>query len=56
MTPGYPRRRCARSRRAASPRRAFFTVSALAGALGLSLDELVAAAAPVPEERNVQAV
>jgi transcriptional regulator with XRE-family HTH domain len=38
------------------PTPAFFTVSALAGALGLSLDGLVAATAPVPEERNVQAV
>jgi transcriptional regulator with XRE-family HTH domain len=38
------------------PTPAFFTVSALAGALRLSLDELVAATAPVPEERNAQAV
>jgi transcriptional regulator with XRE-family HTH domain len=39
------------------PTPAFFTVSALAGALDLSLDALVAAAAPpVEDERNVTAV
>jgi transcriptional regulator with XRE-family HTH domain len=38
------------------PTPAFFTVSALAGTLGLSLDELVAAAAPMSEEPDAQAV
>jgi transcriptional regulator with XRE-family HTH domain len=35
------------------PTPAFFTVSALAHALGLSLDELVAAAGPEPLDRAV---
>jgi transcriptional regulator with XRE-family HTH domain len=34
------------------PTPAFFTVSALAATLGLSLDELVAAAAPPADERR----
>jgi transcriptional regulator with XRE-family HTH domain len=39
------------------PTPAFFTVSALAGALDLSLDGLVAAAAPpAPQERRATAV
>ncbi|GAA1309103.1 helix-turn-helix domain-containing protein [Pseudonocardia xinjiangensis] len=38
------------------PTPAFFTVSALAGALGLSMDELVVAAAPMSEEPDAQAV
>jgi transcriptional regulator with XRE-family HTH domain len=38
------------------PTPAFFTVAALAGALGLSMDELAAAAQPVPEERAATAV
>jgi len=39
------------------PTPAFFTVSALAGALNLSLDELVVAAAPpLPAESDAQAV
>jgi transcriptional regulator with XRE-family HTH domain len=38
------------------PTPAFFTVSALAGALGLSLDQLVAAAAPVPDVPDARAV
>ncbi len=37
------------------PTPAFFTVSTLAGALGLSLDDLVAAAAPVPGAPDAQA-
>jgi DNA-binding phage protein len=38
------------------PTPAFFTVSALAGALGLSLDQLVAAAAPASDLPNARAV
>jgi transcriptional regulator with XRE-family HTH domain len=38
------------------PTPAFFTVSALAGALGLSMDELVVAAAPMSAEPDAQAV
>ncbi|WP_433276850.1 helix-turn-helix domain-containing protein [Pseudonocardia xinjiangensis] len=38
------------------PTPAFFTVSALAGALRLSMDELVVAAAPMSEEPDAQAV
>ena len=38
------------------PTPAFFTVSALAGTLGLSLDDLVTAAAPVAEAADAQAV
>lgn len=36
------------------PTPAFFTVSALAGALGLALDEIVTATAPVPEIRTAR--
>ncbi|MFC4030795.1 helix-turn-helix domain-containing protein [Streptomyces polygonati] len=35
-----------------APTPAFFTVAALAGALGLSMDELVATCAPDPEYRE----
>ena len=38
------------------PTPAFFTVAALAGALGLSLDVLVAAAQPIPDDRTATAV
>jgi transcriptional regulator with XRE-family HTH domain len=38
------------------PTPAFFTVSALAGALGLSMDELVVSAAPMSAEPDAQAV
>lgn len=38
------------------PTPAFFTVAALAGALGLSLDALVAVAKPVAEHRTARAV